>query len=284
MCVIMPKIKQADKIKEIKKIIGKPYFESQNVLLYNIDCLKLMDKLGRSVIDLTITSPPYNIGKEYESIMKVEQYVNWSERWMKYLYNITKKNGSFWLNLGYFKVLGKGCAVPIPYLIWNKSSFYFLQEIVWHYGAGVATKKLLSPRNEKFLWYVKNQEKYIFNLDAIRDKMVQYPNQKKNGRLKVNPKGKNPTNVWSIPKVTSGNGRASKERTKHPSQSPLQVIDRIVKACSKKHHVVFDPFIGSGTVAVAALNNDRLVIGCDINKKYLNIAKNRIKQSQYSRK
>ena len=275
----MSRPRQDAKIKKIKEILGKPYFEAQNVILYNMDCIELMNKLEKSIIDLTITSPPYNIGKEYEKIMKVNQYVNWSKRWMDCLHKITKKNGSFWLNLGYFKVSGKGCAVPIPYLLWNRSSFYFLQEIVWHYGAGIATKKFLSPRNEKFLWYVKNQEKYTFNLDTIRDKKVRYPNQKKNGKLKVNPKGKNPTNVWSIPKVTSGNGRASKERTKHPAQFPIQVIDRIVKACSKKHQVIFDPFLGSGTVAVSALNNGRLVIGCDIKKTYLKIAKKRIEQS-----
>lgn len=274
---------QAAKLKKIKDMVGEPYFESPNVIIYNMDCIKLMNKLEKPLIDLTITSPPYNIGKEYEKIMRVNQYVDWSAEWMNCVHRVTNRNGAFWLNLGYFKVSKKGCAVPIPYVLWDRSSFYFLQEIVWHYGAGVATRKLFSPRNEKFLWYVKNPSKYTFNLDAIRDKKVQYPNQQKNGRLKVNPNGKNPTNVWSIPKVTSGNGRASKERTKHPSQFPLHVIDRIVKACSKKNQVVLDPFLGSGTVAVAALSNERLAVGCDTNKAYLKIAKNRIRQSYRSR-
>ena len=155
----MSKIKQNTKIIQIKKLIEKPFFESQNVLLYKMDCIEFMQKLDKPIFDLTITSPPYNIGKEYEKKVKFDQYLNWSKSWMIKLFDVTKKNGMFWLNLGYFKVPAKGCAVPIPYLLWDKSPFYFLQEIVWHYGAGVAAKKLFSPRNEKFLWYVKNPKK-----------------------------------------------------------------------------------------------------------------------------
>ena len=177
---------------------------------------------------------------------------------MKKTYKITKNNGAFWLNLGYFKVHNKGLAVPIPYLMWNKNPFYLIQEVVWHYEAGVASYRMFSPRNEKYLWYVKNPKSYVFNLNAVRDKNVKYPNQKKNGVLKVNPNGKNPTNVWSIPKVTSGNGRSSKDRTPHPAQSPVDVISRIIKSCSNKGNIIFDPFMGSGTVAIASLMNNSL--------------------------
>ena len=273
---------QNKKIKEIKKMAGKPFFESQNVLLYKMDCVEFMKKIDKPMFDLTITSPPYNIGKEYERKMEVKKYIKQSKIWMNEVHDITKPNGSFWLNLGYFKVPKKGFAVPIPYLIWNESPFYFLQEIIWHYEAGVASINKFSPRNEKFLWYVKNPKKYIFNLDSIRDKNVKYPNQKKNGILKVNPNGKNPTNVWIIPKITSGNCRSSKERTAHPAQFPIKVVDRIVKACSNKNNLIFDPFIGSGTVAESALQNNRYVVGCDIKLKYLNIAKKRIKKLKNS--
>jgi len=274
----MPRLKQASKIKKIKELVGKPYFEFQNVLLYKMDCIEFMKKINKPVFDLTITSPPYNIGKEYERKIGIKQYVKRSKIWMNKVHDITKRNGAFWLNLGYFNVPQKGFAVPIPYLIWNESPFYFLQEIIWYYEAGVSSNKKFSPRNEKFLWYVKNPKKYIFNLNSIRDKNVKYPNQKKNGILKVNPNGKNPTNVWAIPKITSGNGRSSKERTAHPAQFPIKMIDRIVKACSEKNNLIFDPFIGSGTVAESALQNNRCVIGCDIKSKYLNIAKRRIEK------
>ena len=264
----------------IKKLAGKPYFECNDVLLYHMDCAKFMKKIDRPIVNLTITSPPYNIGKPYEKTMKLGEYLEWSESWMKILYHITKNNGAFWLNLGYFKVPNRGHAVPIPYLLWDLSPFYLLQEIVWHYGAGVATKKMYSPRNEKFLWYVKNPGRYQFFLDSVRDKNVKYPNQKKNGILKVNPRGKNPTNVWSIPKITSGAGRSSAERTPHPAQFPIQVIQRIIKSCSKKNDIIFDPFMGSGTVAESALYHGRCVVGCEIKSEYLDIAKKRILRIQ----
>ena len=154
--------------------------------------------------------------------------------------------------------------------------------MIWNYGAGVAGRKFFSPRNEKLLWYVKDQENYVFNLDDIRDKNVKYPNQKKNGKLKCNPLGKNPTDVWQIPKVTSGANRSSKERMPHPAQFPIALIDRIVKVSSNPDGIVLDPFLGSGTSAIVALSNNRKFVGFEINEKYCNLAVGRIKQYKSS--
>lgn len=274
----MMKTELRSKLDQIKDKVGKPYFSSGNVLLYKMDCTEFMESLNSNIIDLTITSPPYNIGKEYEKTVKNEDYLEWCEKWLNQIYQSTSQFGSFWLNLGYFEIPEKGKCVPISYLLWDKSPFYFLQEIVWSYGAGVATKKYYSPRNEKYLWYVKNPNRYIFNLDDVRDKNVKYPNQKKNGKLKCNPLGKNPSNVWNIPKVTSGRNRSSAERVDHPAQFPIAILDRIIKASSNRDDLIFDPFIGSGSVAVSAIQNDRMVVGCEINEKYLEIAKDRIRE------
>lgn len=214
---------------EIKKILGKPYFENKDFLLYNGDCTELMSKLPPNLINTTITSPPYNIGKEYEKIMTVDDYINWCSSWIEQIYNLTKKDGALLLNLGYLEVKDKGRNVPIPYLLWDKTPFYLIQEIIWNYGAGVSCRKILSPRNEKILWYVKDENNYTFNLDPIRDPNVKYPNQKKNGKLRCNPLGKNPSDVWQIAKVTSGSKRSSKERTKHPAQFPNELIDKFVQ-------------------------------------------------------
>ena len=146
------------------------------------------------------------------------------------------------LNLGYVSVDRKGKAVPLPYLLWPYIPFFLIQEIVWNYGAGVATRHSFSPRNEKFLWCVKDSENYVFNLDRVRDKDVKYPNQKKNGKLKCNPDGKNPTDVWTFPKVTSGSQRASPERTPHPAQFPIAVIERIIEACSNEGDIILYGF------------------------------------------
>ena len=272
----MSKLTQITKLDSITQKIS-PYYSNDNVALYNIDCVEFMNKLDLCIVDLTITSPPYNIGKEYEKIQKQKDYLQWCEKWMNQIFDITEQNGAFWLNLGYFEVSNVGKAVPIPYLLWNKTNFYFMQEIVWYYKAGISAKKYFSPRNEKYLWYVKNPSDYAFNLDSVRDTNVKYPNQKKNGKLKCNTKGKNPTNVWDIPKVTSGKNRSSKERINHPAQFPLSVLDRIVRSCSNPNNLIFDPFIGSGSVAIAGLMNNRQVVGCDVNTDYLNIAIDRIK-------
>ncbi len=208
--------------------------------------------------------------------MEMDQYLNWSEQWLTDVHRISHSSGSFWLNLGYISIPDRAKAVPLPYLIWPRIPFYLIQEVIWNYGAGVACKSMFSPRNEKFLWFVKNQKKYTFNLDAVRDPNVKYPNSKKNGRIRYNPLGKNPTDVWQIPKVTSGMNRSSKERTPHPAQFPIVLIDRIVKACSDLGDLVFDPFLGSGTVANAAIMNSRPVLGFELNPKYIKIAINRI--------
>jgi adenine-specific DNA-methyltransferase len=261
---------------EILKTLGNPYFQIQNCLIYNLDCLEAMLKLPNEFIHLTVTSPPYNIGKVYETKLPLETYLSWCETWISQVHRLTHPQGSFWLNLGYLSVPHRAKAIPIPYLLWNRIPFYLIQEIVWNYGAGVAGTKFFSPRNEKFLWYVKNSDKYTFNLNEVRDPNVKYPNQKKNGKIKVNSQGKNPTDVWQFPKVTSGKNRASKERTSHPAQFPLAVIERIIKASSNPGEIILDPFLGSGTTALAALPLNRSIIGFELNTEYCQIAVERI--------
>lgn len=242
-----------------------------------VDTLSALSRLEDSSIDLIVTSPPYNIGKSYETRKPVEEYLDWCARWMNELHRVTKPSGSFWLNLGYLEVPGKGRAVPIPYLLWNRSPFYLLQEVVWHYGAGVASKRVFCPRNEKWLWFVKDPDSYTFNLDAVRDPNVKYPNQKKNGKLKCNPLGKNPGDVWIIPKVTSGKNRSSKERTPHPAQFPIAVVKRIIDACSNPNDLVLDPFAGSGSTLVAAHLSNRRGLGFEIREDYCEIAEDRLR-------
>lgn len=259
--------------KKIKNAVGfKPYFEDDSFILFNADCISSLNAINKEVFDLTVTSPPYNIGKEYENILTIDTYIEWSKRWIDAVHMTTKQNGSFWLNLGYFSVNEKAKAIPIIYLLWDKINFFLIQEVIWHYEAGVINKNSLSPRNEKFLWYVKNEKNYTFNLDDIRDPNVKYPNQKKNGKLRCHPLGKNPGDVWHFPKVTSGANRSSKERTPHPAQFPSAVIDRVIKASSKKGDLILDPFMGSGTTAEVSVLNGRKCIGFEIDKKYCDIA------------
>jgi len=263
-------------LERIESVLGSPAHRGEAYLIYQGDCVKLMEALPQELCALTITSPPYNIGKEYERPRPVSEYLDWCELWIRQIHRFTKRHGAFWLNLGYITLDGRAKAIPIPYLLWDRVPFYLVQEVVWNYGAGVAAKRSFSPRNEKFLWYVKNPDEYVFNLDAVRDPNVKYPNQKKNGKKKCNPLGKNPSDVWQFPKVTSGKNRSSKERTPHPAQFPIAVIDRIIKACSNPGDLVLDPFLGSGSLIEAAIRNERVAVGFEVNPKYVQIASHRI--------
>lgn len=260
----------------IKSILGTPSFEVDGVAIYKQDCLEGMKALPDSLVNTTITSPPYNIGKEYEEFVHLDDYLSWCEKWIGEIHRLTLDNGTFWLNIGYLEVEGAGLAVPIPYLLWNRTPFYMLQEVVWNYAAGVACRKRFSPRNEKLLWYVKDSKNYTFNLDDVRDPNVKYPNQKKNGKLRCNPLGKNPSDVWQITKVTSGKNRSSVERTPHPAQFPMALVERVLKSSSNVGDVILDPFMGSGSTAECALRNGRYVVGFELEEKYIGYAEQRL--------
>ncbi len=268
------------KFEEIKQIciqkLGKPYFQTDFNILFCGNSLDMLSKLPNDFVNIIVTSPPYNIGKEYEQNKSISDYINWSVDWINSACDILRYDGSFLLNVGYTALEDVGRAIPISYLLWDKIPLYLNQEIVWNYSAGVACKNYLSPRNEKILWYVKDKNNYTFNLDSIRDPNVLYPNSKKNGRLRVNTIGKNPSDVWEIAKVTTGANRSSKERTPHPCQFPLDLIDRLVLGFSNENDIILDPFVGSGTTFVSSMKHKRYSIGFEIKEEYCEIAKKRI--------
>lgn len=272
----VPHLSPNSPIRQVTKLLGQPYCSGERYAVFNMDCVAGMQMLPEDFVNLTITSPPYNIGKEYEQPLELNAYLNWCERWMHEVHRVTTPTGAFWLNLGYVAVERLGKAIPLPYLLWNRSPFFMLQELVWNYGAGVATKYTLSPRNEKLLWYVKDPESYTFNLDEIRDPDVKYPNQKKNGKLRCNTSGKNPSDVWQIAKVTSGKDRSSAERAPHPAQFPIDLISRLVKGFSNSGDVLLDPFMGSGTTAECAIREGRYVIGFELREDYCSHIKDRL--------
>lgn len=260
----------------LREVLGPPDVQVGAAAIYKGDCVDLLGRMSEPLIDLTVTSPPYNIGKEYERPLPLVDYVAWAGKWMTAIHEVTRAQGSFWLNLGYVGVEDAGKAVPLPYLLWNASPFFLLQEVVWQYGAGVAARKTFSPRNEKFLWYAKDPERYTFNLDDVRDPDVKYPNQMKNGKLKCNPLGKNPGDVWYIPKVTSGQGRASAERTPHPAQFPEALIERVILASSNPGDLILDPFGGSGTTAAVASRLGRRSVSFELREDYIDVAAERL--------
>jgi adenine-specific DNA-methyltransferase len=266
----------------VRGALGAPFYECPGCLIYAQDCLDAMQHIPQPFIDLCVTSPPYNIGKAYEQRLPLPRYLDWCAAWIGAVHRLTLPAGAFWLNLGYIALPGRAKSIPLPYLLWERVPFFLVQEVVWNYGAGVAGRKFFSPRNEKFLWYVMDEQHYTFNLDAIRDPDVKYPNQKKHGKIKVNQHGKNPSDVWQIPKVTSGKNRSSREREPHPAQFPEAVVERIIRASSNPGDVVFDPFLGSGTTASVALRLERRVVGFDIAPDYCRIAAERVERQRHT--
>ena len=258
---------------------AKVVFESRNCLIFQMDCLKAMKIMSKSKkltssIDLTITSPPYNIGKEYEKVSGVETYQNWCGKWMNEIYNLTTKDGALLMNVGYLEIPERGKCIPISYLLWDKTRFFLVQQIIWTYENGVASKKRLSPRHEEFMWFVKDEEDYCFNLDPIRIPTKNI-NQRRFGRLRNNQLGKNPGDVWPFKKVSSGCA-SNGERTAHPAQFPMSIIERCMLAYSDPEDLVLDPFMGSGTTAEVAMKNGRKVIGFELSDKYCDIIQERL--------
>lgn len=242
------------------------------------DSLQLLQLLPDESVDLVLTSPPYNIGKSYERVLPIDDYLRWCESWLAELHRICAPAGSVWINVGYLSVPGRGTAVPIPYLLWGLTELHLVQEVVWFFRAGVGCRRRFSPRNEKLLWFVKDARGYDFDLDSVRDPDVRYPQQRRHGRLRCNPAGKNPTDVWEIARVTAGRRKAA-ERVPHPAQMPLALARRVILSCSRPDQVVLDPFFGSGTTAVAALTEGRLAVGLERRSDYVALAEHRIRAS-----
>jgi adenine-specific DNA-methyltransferase len=238
------------------------------------DSVERLAEIESGSIPLVVTSPPYNIGKAYERRLPLADYLDWCCSWLSEVRRVLAPTGSAWINLGFVDVPGAGQAVPLPYLLWPHLDLYLVQEVVWRYENGVACRRRLSPRNEKILWLTHDSHSYYFDLDAIRDPEVRYPRQRRHGRLRCNPLGKNPGDVWHIPKVTAG--RSEPERTPHPAQMPLALAERIVLASSRPGDLVLDPFSGSGTTLVAAVRHQRKGLGIELNPGYVAMATARL--------
>lgn len=147
--------------------------------------------------------------------------------------------------------------------------------IVWHFGHGLHSTKRLSGRYETILWFTKSND-YKFNLDPIRVPS-KYPDKKhfkgpKVGQLSGNPLGKNPSDVWEIPNVKSNHC----EKTEHPCQFPIELVERLVLALSDRDDKVLDPYMGVGSTVIAAIKHGRNGLGCDVERRYVEIAEQRV--------
>jgi adenine-specific DNA-methyltransferase len=227
--------------------------------------------------NLVVTSPPYNIGKEYEQKISMQDYIDWQESIIDLMVPHIDRNGSICWQVG--NHVDNGQITPLDYIfheIFIKHGFKMRNRIVWTYGHGLHRKKSFSGRYEVVMWYSKSDD-YTFNLDSVRIPQ-KYPNKKSfagpnKGKLSSNSLGKNPEDVWTnIPNVKSNHV----EKTLHPCQFPVGLVERLVLALSNPSDIVFDPYMGVGSAGVAALVHDRKFLGVEIEKKYFKIADKRL--------
>jgi len=271
-------------------IIEGNYKKDSNIVFHTGDTLEFLKTLPDNFVQLIITSPPYNVGKEYETKTSIEKYLETQEEVIKELIRILAANGSVCWEVGNY--IDKGEVFPLDiyyYNIFKKYGLFLRNRIVWHFGHGLHAQKRFSGRYETILWFTKTKD-YVFNLDPVRVPS-KYPGKRyykgpNIGKLSCNPKGKNPSDMWEflikewdeelweIPNVKFNHP----EKTPHPCQYPVELVERCVLALTNKNDWVLDPYAGVGSALIAAIKNDRKTIGVDREEDYVKIGKERIKQ------
>ncbi|MBA2524487.1 MAG: site-specific DNA-methyltransferase [Pyrinomonadaceae bacterium] len=240
--------------------------------------LNFMRGLPDDSMKLIVTSPPYNIGKSYERRASLNNYMEAQREVISECVRLLDPFGSICWQVGNH-VTKEGEIIPLDivlYPLFKSHNLRLRNRIIWHFEHGLHCSKRFSGRYETILWFTKGEE-YIFNLDPVRVPS-KYPNKKhfkgpKVGQLSGNPLGKNPGDVWVIPNVKWNHI----EKTLHPCQFPVGLVEPLVLAMTNPGDNVFDPYMGAGSTIIAAMKRDRVGYGCDIEEEYVQITKERIK-------
>ena len=261
------------------QIVGQ-YDKAADVVLFEGDCLGLLAQIPDGLVKLVVTSPPYNLGKSYETRLDLKEYLDQQRRVIEECVRVLDSQGSICWQVGNY--VDDGGIVPLDivlYPIFASLGLHLRNRIVWHFGHGLHASKRFSGRYEVILWFTKTQD-YTFNLDAVRVPQ-KYPEKKyfkgpRKGELSGNPLGKNPSDVWEIPNVKSNHV----EKTIHPCQFPVELVERLVLSMTQEGDWVLDPFMGVGTSAVAALMHGRRAVGAEIFAEYVMTARERIRKAE----
>jgi len=266
-----------------------PYLDSSvKTVVENGETREVLENYEDEKFDLIITSPPYNIGKSYEAKQSIEKYLEAQEVIIEKLLRVLSSRGSICWQVGNY--VDKGEVFPLDiyfYQIFKKYGLKLRNRIIWHFGHGLHASKRFSGRYETILWFTKNDD-YIFNLDPIRIPS-KYPGKlhfkgPKKGTPSGNPNGKNPSDIWeivvedwedglwNIPNVKSNHP----EKTIHPCQFPIELVERCVLALTNENSWVLDPFAGVGSTLIASIKNNRNSVGIEKEKDYCKISQKRI--------
>jgi adenine-specific DNA-methyltransferase len=240
------------------------------------DCLHLLRQLPEFSVDLVVSSPPYNIGKEYEKKRALQHYLDEQATVLRECHRVLKPTGSIFWQVGSY--VDEGCHIPLDvklFPVFESLGMVPRNRIVWVRTHGLHAKRRFSCRHETILWFTRGEE-YRFFLDPIRVPQ-KYPQKTSwrghnKGELTSHPLGKNPGDVWAFRNVKHNH----EEQTIHPCQFPEDMIERIVLASTEPGDVVLDPYMGVGTVAVVARNLERHFVGAETDAKYHAVALHRL--------
>jgi len=262
-----------------KFAVASRFSLQEQAVLFRGDCLKFLSDIPDNSIQLVVTSPPYNLGKSYERKGGLDKYLAWQDEVIAECIRVLRPEGSICWQVGNF--VHSGAIVPLDIALYHSFARHGLKlrnRIIWHFEHGLHCSRRLSGRYETILWFTKSDQ-YLFNLDPIRVPQ-KYPGKKyfkgpKAGQYSCNPLGKNPGDVWVIPNVKNNHV----EKTTHPCQFPVELIERLVLSMTSEKDWLLDPFAGVGTSLAAALKHGRRVAGSETHSEYCQIAEERIRQA-----
>ena len=251
---------------------------TSSVVLVCEDNLAFMEGLHDGQMKLIVTSPPYNLGKNYETKTSLDTYIEAQEDVIQECVRLLHPQGSICWQVGNY--VENGEVIPLDtilYPVFRDQGLKLRNRIVWHFGHGLHCTRRLSGRYETINWWTKGDH-YTWNLDPIRVPS-KYPGKRhfkgpNIGKLSGNPKGKNPSDVWEFPNVKNNHP----EKTIHPCQFPVELVERLVLSMTNEEDAVFDPYMGVGSSIIAALMHNRVAYGCDIVPEYVEIARQRVNQ------
>jgi len=258
------------------------------LILHCGDTLEFLQTVPNDAAKLIITSPPYNLGKEYEDKTAIEVYLDFQDQVIDQLVRVLRPDGSICWQVGNF--VENSEVFPLDTLYYShfkKHGLKLRNRIIWRFNHGLHASKRFSGRYETILWFTKS-DTYTFNLDSVRVPS-KYPGKRhfkgpKRGLPSGNPLGKNPSDVWEfvakewdeelwdIPNVKANHP----EKTVHPCQYPIELIERCVLALTKEDDWVLDPYCGVGSALIAALKHNRKAAGVDKEQEYIKVARRRI--------
>jgi len=268
-----------------KFVLSAKFSPANNATLAVQNCLTFLKTIPDNSAQLVITSPPYNIGKSYERKRStIPEYVAAQQKVIDEAVRIVRPGGSICWQVGHY-INGHAQIIPIDMLLYpcfksheENHQIYLRNRIIWHFEFGYNSQQRFSGRHEVILWFTKGDE-YTFHLDRLRVPQ-KYPGKRayqgpKKGKLSGHPLGKNPGDVWMFPNVKGKH----LEKTSHPCQFPIELVERMIDAFTDEGDLVVDPYVGVGSSVAAAVLNGRRGAGCDVLAEYIKIARQRVKHA-----